>query len=154
FQTFISKVVHVLDESLHFTTSAALALLLFPSNLVSRERFPKNCDERPIARQKNAVKLRFLVNVLRGDVETHQRLPRAGDAGNKANRLAAVCSRRFDDLLDRAGRDSQILRTGVLLRNLFDLMAAIKRQCRFDDRWGWMISARFPFVRGNRRASG
>ena len=87
----VSEVVHVLNEG--FNLAASLPQFDFdfsfgfPLYLVARQRLPEDADQGSIAREKHAVKIIRLVDILSGDVETHQCFSSAGNTCDEANGL-------------------------------------------------------------------
>src|SRR4051812_30793810 len=157
-QAIVTKVVDVLNEHLHLAHHSALLRRLSSLSLltyfVSRKSFTKNVDQRPISREKNAIQFAAFIDVLGRDVQSDQRLACSGDAGDKADRLTPMLSRRANNLRNRLRSLRQVNGRSVTARYVGNRVPVVERGCSLDDRRGRTITTTFPRGGVNRTSFG
>ena len=142
-QPVVPKVMHVLDERLHRlphdAPPCAVASSAKARDLIARQRLPQHRHQRAVTGEEHSMRRLRVIALLGGHIQAHQRLARAGHAGDEHNDLSTLESRRVDEFLNALGRDSQIASAGIMAGNCLDRMLRVKRLRRLDDGRGRLI---------------
>jgi hypothetical protein len=121
---FIAKVMNILDESLDAFPNLILAYLLAVSSpardLVPRESFTENCNQRSVARKEYCTGCLVRLMTLSRDIQTDKRLASSGNACYKANDFVPMFSRLLDQFFDATRSSAQILSASVKSCDRFD----------------------------------
>ena len=85
--------------------SNVLSAHLAPRHFVARERLPKHCNQRTVARKEHGMRDLLGPPALRSDVEPNKGLACTWNSSDKQDRLEPVTSRRLDDRFQCLRRD-------------------------------------------------